>query len=86
MRVIADDMALDVIADIIGLTDEAGPSKIGYLLRDTIFDNEPDIIAWNHCLLLFVGISRNIDGCWGVNFFGIDVEMEIILAFNVRLG
>ena len=79
-------MALDMVTDIIGLADETRPSKLWYLLGYSIFGNEPYIVAWHHCLHLFIVIGSDIDGGGRIDIFSADVEVEIVFALNARFG
>ena len=79
-------MGLDVVSDGAGFADEAGTSKFGDFLGYTIFDDKPCIVAGNDGLLFFISVGDDVEGGGGVDEFGVELEVEIILALNFGLA
>ena len=79
-------MGLDVVPDAAGLADEAGAPKFGDFLGHTIFDDEPRVVAGDDGLLFFIGVGDDVEGGGGVDEFGVELEVEIVLAFDFGLA
>jgi hypothetical protein len=64
-------MSLHVISNVGSIADEGASLKVSYLLRKSIFDNEPDVVAGNCCALILICKAGNVDGGRGVNMLGV---------------
>lgn len=54
-------MSLDVVADMGSVADEGTSFEVGYFLRQTVFDNEPDVVAGYCCPLVLISETGYVE-------------------------
>jgi hypothetical protein len=77
-------VSLQLVAYMRCLAYEGRASELGYLLRHSIFDEEPGIVAGKYCALWAIREGSDGDGRWWVYGFVIDVEIKVV--FTLMFG